>query len=333
MAATDAIEHFNLDVISTITMNDISGLDSTDQLGFVLCDESRLITDLRKISGGSQHRLDDWKELNQILSAAVRVHLNHNEEVQHQAKAAVDYLLHEDQLSSLWDEITSVYCLKSESAAYQAAVQVTNGYRTMANFFDHFPGFTMNSKSFSESIVKSLLRYVSVNEEETKIEAVAALILLLPLDFQAILFNFMIRGNLMGTSIISYLPPKFALQTAYLFLRRKYSNRSYVEDSLELSIDERSSLEKLVEQALKDISPAAVVDTLLMQRSFTASVAEFIVNLLPEECYIYILSVVGTLWGEKLFISKGNERAQEFMTATLISTLRRITGKTCCYIS
>ena len=314
-------------------MNDVSVLGSTIQTGFVLCDESRLITDLRKISCGSQHRLDDWKELNQILSAAVRVHLNHNEEIQHQAKSAVDHLLHEVQLSSLWDEITSVYCLKSESAAYQAAIQVTNGYRTMANFFDQFSGFKMDSKSFSESIAKSLLRYISVNEEETKMEAVAALILLLPLDFQAILFNFMIREKWMGTHIISYLPSKFTLQTAYLFLRRKYSNRSYVEDSCELSIDERSSLGKLVEQALKDASPATIVDTLLMQRPFTASVAEFIVNLLPEECYIYILSVVGTLWGEKLFISKGNEKSQEFMTAILISTLRRITGTSCCYIS
>ena len=120
----------------------------------MLCDESRLISDLRKICGSSENRLDDWKELNQILSAAVRVHLNHDNEVRNHAKSAVGYLLHESQLSALWDEITSVYCSKSESTAYHAAVQVTNAYRTIANFFDHFSGFTMDSKTFSESIAK-----------------------------------------------------------------------------------------------------------------------------------------------------------------------------------
>jgi hypothetical protein len=317
-------------------MNENGSFVSDDQRVVMLCDESRLINDLRKICGSSEHRLDAWKELNQILSAAVRVHLNHDSEVRNHAKSAVEYLLHESQLSALWDEITSVHCTKSDSAAYHAAVQVTNAYRTMANFFDHFSGFTMDSKTFSESIAKSLLRYVSVNQKETKIEAVAGLILLLPLDFQAMLFAFMIRDKGMGTNLIGYLPPKFALQIAYLYLRRKYSNRrrttSHAEDGLELSADEQSALSKLVEQALKDSSPAAVVDTLLMQRAFTASVAEFIVSLLPQACYIYVLSVVGTLWGEKLFISKGDERAQEYMTATLISTLRRISGIPCCCI-
>ena len=318
-------------------MNENGSFESDDQRVVKLCDESRLINDLRKICGSSEHRLDAWKELNQILSAAVRVHLNHDSDVRNHAKSAVEYLLHESQLSALWDEITSVYCTKSESAAYHAAVQVTNAYRTMANFFDHFTGFTMDSKTFSESIAQSLLRYVSsVNQEETKIEAVAGLILLLPLDFQAMLFAFMIREKGMGTYLIDHLPSKFALQTAYLYLRRKYSNRrrttGHAKDGLELSADEQSALSKLVEQALKDSSPAAVVDTLLMQRAFTASVAEFIVSLLPQACYIYVLSVVGTLWGEKLFISKGDERAQEYMTATLISTLRRISGIPCCCI-
>ena len=317
-------------------MNENGTFELDDQRVVMLCDESRLINDLRKICGSSEHRLDAWKELNQILSAAVRVHLNHDSEVRNHAKSAVEYLLHESQLSALWDEISSVYCTKSESAAYHAAVQVTNAYRTMANFFEHFTGFTMDSKTFSETIAKSLLRYVSVNQEETKIEAVAGLILLLPLVFQAMLFAFMIRDKGMGTNLIDYLPSKFALQIAYLYLRRKYSNRrrttSHAEDGLELSADEQSALSKLVEQAMKDSSPAAVVDTLLMQRAFTASVAEFIVSLLPQACYIYVLSVVGTLWGEKLFISKGDERAQEFMTATLISTLRRISGIPCCCI-
>jgi hypothetical protein len=296
------------------------------------CDEVSIKEQLLKIKNSCRCCLTDWTLLNRHLSRAARVGLNKNDEFRSFVKDVIDHFLLGSQLLSFWESVASVDIEKSPSAFREAVQQISTGYRVIANFFGNYDDFPLDSKKFTKLVVKSLHCYieqVSLNKEQQRLTAVAAIVLLLSTEFQASLIDCLFTSSEDALTIVEYLSSSFVLQSAYIFLCRKCSNirraNSAVSDVL-LTFIEKSVLKRFVERALQDCHVTTVIDALLMQKPFSVSVAEDIVHLLPDTSYIYLLDIVGTLWGEKLFISKGDWRAQEYLTAALTSTLKRISG-------
>lgn len=298
--------------------------------------EDYLILELLSIKQSNQRKLTDWTLLSNILSKAVRDQLNFDEKLCTVVKDVLAFLLSEQQLSSAWTVIVSEYLCKSNILAQKAAQQLVTGYRIISNFYQNSIGFPMNAKEFGQCIADSLLSYSNeCQEKQDKVRegsALTAIILLLPSEFQVLLFDSICEKPENGMSIMNNMPADYVLQTAYLFLRRKHSAHkrirlsSITKTAMVLSVNEQIMLQKLIERALVDCHPSTVIDALLIQKSFDPSVAELIINSLPESCYIDLIDIVGSLWGEKLFVSRGDERTQEYLTAALISTLRRISG-------
>ena len=296
------------------------------------CDEVSIKEQLLKIKHSCRCCLTDWTLLNRHLSRAARVGLNKNDEFRSFVKDVIDHFLLGSQLLSFWESVASVDIEKSPSAFREAVQQISTGYRVIANFFGNYDDFPLDSKKFTKLVVKSLHCYieqVSLNKEEQRLTAVAAIVLLLSTEFQASLIDCLFTSSEDALTIVEYLSSSFVLQSAYIFLGRKCSYirraNSAVSDVL-LTFIEKSVLKRFVERALQDCHVTTVIDALLMQKPFSVSVAEDIVHFLPDTSYIYLLDIVGTLWGEKLFISKGDWRAQEYLTAALTSTLKRISG-------
>lgn len=296
------------------------------------CDEASIKDDLLKIKKSCRCCLADWTLLNRHLSRATRVGLNMNDEFRSFVKDVIDYVILDSQLLSFWESVANADIEKLQSISLKAVQQISTGYRIIANFFQNYGDFPLDSKKFTKLLVKSLHCYteqVSLNKEERSLTAVASIILLLPTEFQASLIDILFSSSDDGLAIVDYVSSSFTLQSAYLFLRRKYfylrRSSSAVRD-IPLTSIEKSVLKRFIERALEGCHLTTVIDVLLMQKPFTASVAEDIVSFLPYTSHIYLLDIVGSLWGEKLFISKGDWRAQEYLTAALISTLKRISG-------
>jgi hypothetical protein len=296
------------------------------------CDEASIKEDLLKMKNHSRCCLTDWTLLNRHLSRATRVGLNKIDEFRSFVKEILDYLLHDSQLLSFWESVASADIEKSHSDPLKAVQQISTGYRIIANFFGSYSDFPLDSKTFTNLVVKSLHCYieqVSSKKDERSLTAAAAIVLLLPTDFQASLIDSLFLSSDIGLVIVDYVSSSYILESAYLYLSRKYfylGKASSVVSDMPLTSIEKSVLERSIERALQECHVTTIIDALLMQKPFTASVAEDIVSFLPDSSYIYLLNIVGSLWGEKLFISRGDWRAQEYMTAALISTLKRISG-------
>jgi hypothetical protein len=296
------------------------------------CDEASIKEDLLKIKNHSRCCRTDWTVLNRHLSRATRVGLNDIDEFRSFVKDIIDYFLLDSQLLSFWESVASADIEKSQSESLKAVQQISTGYRIITNFFGNYCDFPLDSKMFTKLVVKSLHFYIlqiSSNKEERSLTAVAAIVLLLPTDFQASLIDSLFSSSDIGLAIVDYVSSSFILQSAYLFLSRKYfyfGRASCAMSDVPLTSIEKSAFKRLIERALQDCHVTTVIDALLMQKPFTASVAEDIVSFLPDSSYIYLLDIVGSLWGEKLFISRGDWKAQEYLTAALISTLKRISG-------
>lgn len=267
----------------------------------------------------------NWNLLFNIMSTSIRDQFHDHYELITQVKETLTFLLSSEQLSLTWTTIIFEFVSKSQTAAKKSALQLAGGYRKISNFFQVSDAFPMNVQEYVQCVVESLLCYCNIcHDRSSEMTAVTAIILLLPSDFHVHLFDSICRKPEKGRNLIEHLPSDFVLHTAYLLLRRKHSARTSV-----LSENEEIIFRNLVERALVDCYPVTVIDTLFMQKPFDGTIAKLIVNLLPKSCYVDLLDIVGSLWGERLFVSKGDGFAQEFLTVALITTLKKISGYFC----
>lgn len=295
-------------------------------------DEASIKDDFAKIKDRCRCCLADWTLLNRHLSRAARAGLNKSDVFRSLVKDVIDYFLLDSQLLSMWESLVSAHIEKSQSASVQAIQQISTGYRVIVNFFENYSDFPLDAKAFTKLVIKALHCYIeqiTLKKEERSILAVAAIVLLLPTDFQANLMDVFFSTPNDDLVIVDSVSSSFILQSAYQFLSRKYfyyGRASSASSDVLLTSIEKHVFKRFVERALQDCHVTTVIDALLMQRAFPPSVAEEIVSILPDSSYIYLLDIVGSLWGEKLFISRGDWRAQEYLTTALISTLSRISG-------
>ena len=296
-------------------------------------DEQRFVKDLKKIKGGSPSEADRWAEFNQLLSTGIRLQLHLTESTRKVVADVIEFLLSEPQLQQAWGVVAKAFYTKSQSASHNVALQMTSAYKTISNFVGSHADFTTDPRTYAESLARSLLnciREAHLNENEQDITALTANIRHLSADFQSSAVSVIFANSTEYLFIVDYLPSQFVLNSTYLYLRRRYSARNGTNSRSAkhptLSLTEAAVLSRFIGRALEDCYPMTVVNALVMQKAFVPSIAEFLVNLLPESCYVELLDSVGSLWGEKLFISRGDWHTQEYLTAVLISTLRRVSG-------
>lgn len=297
--------------------------------------EQSLIEEVQNLTQSKVDRLKDWSALNHILLRAIRCNLNSSRKLRTHVSDLLLHLLSEQKLLPAWKMITEMYLNHSQVAAHKAAQQLMTEYRVVSNFYGHYGDF-INIREYIHRITISLLSYIdhsNLNKASDELTAVAAIVKNLPPDFLPTFIDCICEGPVGGIIIIDHLPSDFILQTAYTFLKRKFSSHkrdhSSTATGFELSHNEIAFVEKLVAKALVGCFPLTVIDALLLQKPFTRSIAELVVKLLPESSYIDLLDSVGSFWGERLFVSKGDEQRQEYLTTALILTLRRTTGARC----
>ena len=296
-------------------------------------DERSFANDLKKIKSGSPHEANRWAELNQLLSTGIRLQLNLIDSTRKIAADVIEFLLSEPQLQHAWEVVAKAFYTKSQSSSLNIALQMISSYKIISNFFGSNADFTTDPRMFVESFARSLLnciREAHLNKIEQDITALTANIMHLSADFKRSAISVILGNSAEYSFAVNYFPSIFVLNSTYLYLCRKYSARNVKHSRSArdptLSVTEEAVLSRFIGRALEECYPMTVVNALIMQKAFVPSIAEFIVNLLPDTCYVELLDTVGSLWGEKLFISRGDWHTQEYLTAVLISTLRRISG-------
>lgn len=252
-------------------------------------DEQRFVKDLKKIKGGSPSEADRWAEFNQLLSTGIRLQLHLTESTRKVVADVIEFLLSEPQLQQAWGVVAKAFYTKSQSASHNVALQMTSAYKTISNFVGSHADFTTDPRTYTESLARSLLnciREAHLNENEQDITALTANIRLLSADFQCSAVSVIFGNSTEYLFIVDYLPSQFVLNSTYLYLRRRYSARNGTNfrsaKNPTLSLTEAAVLSRFIRRALEDCYPMTVVNALVMQKAFVPSIAEFLVNLLPE---------------------------------------------------
>ena len=309
-------------------------------------DDDRILLELLRIREGDCERRSEWIILKRLLSSTLQ-RQSHNStkllsncstidesKLRSEFIATILHLLGEQRLLSAWAAVIKCFLCTSTVGAHKAAQEIATEHRIVSNFFGNSHDFPMSTKEYSHCIIMSLINcFYNLHENQSvdDARALSTIITNLPSDFLASFIDCICLEPSTGSVIISYLPSDFALNAAYLLLRRLHSgykwNSKLEANWNKINSNEMDVFQKLVECALIDCYPITVIEALFLQKPFTSNTAELIVNILPESCYIDLLDSVGSLWGEKLFVSKGDERVQEYLTIAMISTLKKVTGE------
>jgi len=80
----------------------------------------------------------------------------------------------------------------------------------------------------------------------------------------------------------------------------------------------------VVDQQEQRCGYSDVIDELLLRKAADAEIARTIVSCFPLEGLIDLIDQVSSVWGEKLFVSRGEMKMQNFLTETLLASLERV---------
>jgi len=131
-------------------------------------------------------------------------------------------------------------------------------------------------------------------------------------------------------ALLNSLSPDWSCRAISLFLRRSpftHSSRRLKTSVLLQSISS-SILKRLLSRALTAIDPVVIIDLFLVRRAYSNMVSDIIVKGLPRDCLTVLIETVGCVWNDKFFIARGDEKRQEYLTNTLITSLERIDEET-----
>ena len=320
--------------------------------------QEQAAADLRSIVHGTHASQEEaWTKVYTIATSLPRSHQQNSaddEQLSHSVRDVVLYLLDRPQLQVAWAEVAQLSHTSRSSTtvvAEYSAQQLVNSYRWVANYFSASrSSFPLTTSEMVHRMALSFLDYVSSDHcPDIERPVLVHIFPTLPTEFQNHLLECLRASPEKAILFVGALSAERTLVMAVQLLRiggKKNNTTSNVEQSSFIvnssSVEEHGQkqqqqqqqqlkplLQQLIERAVSGCHPFTVVDALLVQRPYANHIAAFVVSILPPDLDILIelTDLLVSLWGEKLFIARGDHLMQEYLTTSILSVLQRLTAK------
>ena len=249
-----------------------------------------------------------------------------------EALSGLGELVQSSGLEEAWDGVLRGASLTLMQAG---AYRLVTGYRAASNFLASHAPFdapadvtaAYSRSEYTHLVMLALLRVVS-GASNQQAAAFGDLLPGLPLDAHVALLEALIpfaqqagsdikqgEAELDFGAVVRAIPADWLLEGAWLLLRlaRRANPSQPSKDILPL-------LCALVERAVASGTPALdVVDTLLLKKALDEPAAASIMRLLPAQSLPEALEAIASVWGCRLFISRGDLKMQRYLTAAILT--------------
>ena len=261
----------------------------------------------------------------------------------------ISFLSSPDKLVGVWHSILQLFETKSRTTAVKEAYRFISGHRTIANMVmkhkksgEGGEDDVLCREKYIRLVISALLRVAAIgaNSSNNLVIHFRELVLELPIDAQVAIIESLCDEAATTTTttttvtlnkdggisqMVNYLfSPEFALEAAGLLLRwaaRRCPDHPSTLPGVSIV------LSALIRCALDGGCAAqSVIDSLLLRKASDENVARLVVNLLPSGSVVELIDAVSSLWGERLFVSRGDVKMQCFLTNSLLCALERIEG-------
>ena len=316
--------------------------------------QEQAAAELRSIILGTNVKSQEeaWTKVYTIASSLPRSQPRNNadDQLSHSVRDVVLHLLDRPQLQVAWAEVAQLSHTSRSSTtvvAEYSAQQLVTSYRWVANYFSASRlSFPLTTSEMVHRMALSFLDYLSSDDcPDIDRPVLVHIFPTLPTEFQNHLLECLRASPEKAMLFVSALSPERTLVMAVQLLRmggKKNSSTNGEQSSFIVnpSTEEgqqqqqqqqqlKPLLQQLIERAVSGCHPFTVVDALLVQRPYANHIAAFVVSLLPPDLDILIdlTDLLVSLWGEKLFIARGDHLMQEYLTTSILSVLQRLTAK------
>ena len=236
-------------------------------------------------------------------------------------------------ISLIWRGIFREHTLKSKSLAVMQAAALLNGYRPLANFFGQKIGDIASGlllpRKWLPLVTGALLMHARAAAHDSAARVVLCDIMepgAMPVDaIWATLEHMSVDDDSTIFFVETVLPSEWSYASALLIMRRSRSCRDFFEQRPALG----SLLRRLFLRAMAETSfQSDLLREVVMKKPYDFPyVCDPFISILPEPYVATALSSAAILWGNRLFVSRGDDDMQDYLTRAILSFLKRSTDR------
>lgn len=230
-----------------------------------------------------------------------------------------------ERLQACWGEI--LCGSRSLTTRQSDAFHLLSVHRAVANFFSmshklDWPQFGRAAYTFE--VMSAFLRLVSSGNDAVK-EATRQLVPHLAAEAHVALLEALCHFEDNVSAVVQAFPPDWLLDACWLLLRiaRKssQSHPSRMPGMLAL-------FKLMLSKVYQACHVHEVVDVLLLRKPFDEVIAQTVIDLVPDanddEGLAETLEMLASLWGNALFLARGDVKMLKYVTQAILAALRRV---------
>lgn len=239
-------------------------------------------------------------------------------------------IMEQDNLQITWLDI-----LNDENNIHmkKRAQQFLNGYKVLINYIglsiDKFASGVLLADNWITIIINTML---SIINDKTNCVIINSFCSLIAFDVLtrnaeiAILRYLIVSDNDITNFIISKVSDDWSFQAIELILRYTNSNTdNYARHRLDISSKNFDNLIKqLTMKVLEGYEPKVLLESVFLRKPYNKNVMKCIIDIFPLKYLPLMIHSIASLWGNKYFLSKGNNTMIEYLTQSLLLALDRI---------
>jgi hypothetical protein len=220
---------------------------------------------------------------------------------------------------NIWVSIVHTYLSISVIAGESQLKDFIHGYRIAANILRDTTALPFTLSDYESTLAIGLYDCMSGIEGDEELRVFCKIYDHLPTSLQMLSLE-MICTNIDDVkSKVNAMDVDWCVKATELLVKMssRYRNSTPAGSALAM-------LSHLVQRACKEIKGISVAEHVLLRRASNPMVAECIINSLPAEDIVDVAGSVAALWGERIFVCKGDHSFQASLTAALLAALKRL---------
>ncbi len=239
------------------------------------------------------------------------------------------HLLSRDSLRSLWYDLLASYVIKSKTLILKQVQGLLSGHRMLANYYEtemhnKCKGL-LGCRSWNYNILSALfdIVYIDRNSNRTPqyFEIINEIISFdnLSRDCQVAVLKYLLDCN-KKEEIIDTMTPEWLLNAIRLLL---HPSVAIILKSRQ--IEAQNILKLLLTRSIKSTeSVEALNNIIFLNKVYRKSVVTIYIELLPVKFIPQMLHDVTSLWSDKIFINRGDDLYQDYLTCSILLGLEKL---------
>ena len=277
-----------------------------------------------------QHQLMRRKEL-QLSPNCASISVNNEDEGKFHLllEDFIVYLLSRNSLRSLWHDLLASYIIKSKTLILKQVQGLLSGHRMLANYYEteihNKCNGLLSCRAWNYNILSALFDIVYGEPSNYRtaqyFEIINEIISFdnLPRECQVAVLEYLLNCN-KKEEIMDTMNPEWLLSAIRLLL---HPSVAIILKSRHT--ESQNILKLLLTRSIKSTESIGALNSIIfLSKVYRKSVVTIYIELLPVQLMPQLLHDVTSLWSDKIFINRGDDLYQDYLTYSILLGLDKL---------